>query len=660
MVEEVFSLERGVARSARACINRQIADRYQLRVEPRVSVRHCYREATERPRLEILEICFLLLVLGLILVKIPATRYDMRLNSHRGYPPGFYHQPPAGSKLGQQLLVTFSFPRNIQQLKDPVSSRSRRDLQFLEAFRVIQMIRVVIVHVVLALAKVPQANTAFVESMQYHPLMVIYIAEFQNYIQTFLSISGMLLVVNFAEQPQKTARWKTFLKLLMVRLARLVPVYWFVMLLETSVVRRFMVGPIGHQFVGEGFQNCRRWWWANLLFINNFTSKKDTCLLPTWYLATEIQLFVIGLAAVMLIWKFPRLRVLFFAIMFTYAGLFPTLASYLSRLPPAMTTDLKTSANLLRAHPYQMALYFPFHQNIGAYTFGMFAGFIYLRYRDSKRSLLHSNSFKYLFKLATLLYLVCILSVYWMVIYRTKLHRLVLAIYSTVFKQSWAIETTFLQLFLALSSSNYWWKRALSHPIFGVGGKLCYCIFLIHFIVIEMVFGQAPEPVVTSIRSGISFGTQVFMWSLSLGALLAIYVEQPAANLLKLALGTRKQDSETSPALENNKSLLKRPDDDEDDDDDGPGPTERSNHLSGFTPEPETLPSSQALAIVPTRVYKRKKCPDPSIVTPLTSVHLPDMATSTSTASSLTIVQILILLLGREIPTTSSVDANER
>lgn len=120
--------------------------------------------------------------------------------------------------------------------------------------------------------KVPQSNTDYMEMLQEDPTLIFFVAEFQNYIQTFLSISGMLLTINFLEHIRKNPdfSYSIFWDKLKNRLCRILPAYAFVILVECAIIHRYLDGPIGQQFIGEAEQNCRRWWWANLLFFNNY------------------------------------------------------------------------------------------------------------------------------------------------------------------------------------------------------------------------------------------------------------------------------------------------------------------------------------------------------------------------------------------------------
>lgn len=145
------------------------------------------------------------------------------------------------------------------------------------------MMRVVLLHIVLALAKMPKVNPDATEHILHRPPVTLYVAEFQNYVQTFFSISGMLLTINFLEHTRKNPHFEAryWLDRLRARLYRIVPAYAFILLLEVSITRRFMVGPLAQQMIGESQTQCRKWWWNNLLFVNNYVAPEQPVSDPT-------------------------------------------------------------------------------------------------------------------------------------------------------------------------------------------------------------------------------------------------------------------------------------------------------------------------------------------------------------------------------------------
>ncbi|XP_069125479.1 nose resistant to fluoxetine protein 6-like [Argopecten irradians] len=64
---------------------------------------------------------------------------------------------------------------------------------------------------------------------------------------------------------------------------RLTPAYMLVLFLEKSLFR----------YVGDE-PNCRETWWTNLLYINNLYNRRKMCFGWSWYLANDMQFYVVS------------------------------------------------------------------------------------------------------------------------------------------------------------------------------------------------------------------------------------------------------------------------------------------------------------------------------------------------------------------------------
>mgnify|MGYP000296263132 CR=1 FL=1 len=134
-------------------------------------------------------------------------------------------------------------------------------------------------------------------------------------VDTFLVISGYLLVIVIARKAptllrhQKGGAYRrgevgTFFKLIGLRLLRIFPLYLLCMGFFTQVAPHVYLvgeendggGPFWYQW-DSLLQPCRDYGWTNLLFINNFVpfekSNTETCFYHSWYLAVDMQLFVL-------------------------------------------------------------------------------------------------------------------------------------------------------------------------------------------------------------------------------------------------------------------------------------------------------------------------------------------------------------------------------
>ncbi|GFX14353.1 hypothetical protein TNCV_1768471 [Trichonephila clavipes] len=86
------------------------------------------------------------------------------------------------------------------------------------------------------------------------------------------------------------------------RLWRLIPSYYFILLCAT-LVPLMSSGPLFHDTMLNSIYPCFKYWWRNVLFINNFYDMTNMCMLHTWYVSADLQLYLVSLVAVLpLIW----------------------------------------------------------------------------------------------------------------------------------------------------------------------------------------------------------------------------------------------------------------------------------------------------------------------------------------------------------------------
>ncbi|KAL9693697.1 hypothetical protein quinque_012982 [Culex quinquefasciatus] len=524
----------------RACIGQQLKDGYDLQIEPDVQVYYCYNKTNETPPLVVIIIAILV---------IYSTAYDLTLQTAQKFPQNYFSTPHKTSQ--DNLRTAFSFPRNIRRLREPLNTEIRQDLSFLESFRFIQMMRVVLLHIVLALAKMPKVNPDATEHILHRPPVMLYVAEFQNYVQTFFSISGMLLTINFLEHTRKNPHFEAryWLDRLRARLYRIVPAYAFILLLEVSITRRFMVGPLAQQMIGESQTQCRKWWWNNLLFVNNYVAPEQPCLLQTWYLSADMQLFLLGITTLTLIWRWPPLKKYLLTAGILWGICCVAIVTYAKNLPPLMSKNLKLYNDYNFGHGY-FQLYIPFHMNITVYFAGMWAGFLYYRFREARSFFFKLQLQWTVLWILIVLYFLSLFTGAWVVQNQATLPALFLALYATWFKHAWGLLSTIMQLRTALSIARSRFRTFFSHPIFAVLGKLCYSFYLIHVTVIMQVLGSAKQPIYFSIRGIFDFFLTIWMRTFLYGALLCLLIELPANVALKELFESKSSKKSPVPTSE--------------------------------------------------------------------------------------------------------------
>ena len=91
--------------------------------------------------------------------------------------------------------------------------------------------------------------------------------------------------------------------LLLARVVRILPLYAMCLGFYTQIAPQLGGGPFWHQWI-DLLKPCHDAIWTNLLFVNNFLPLDrptiDTCFYHSWYLAVDMQLFV--LAPLLVFW----------------------------------------------------------------------------------------------------------------------------------------------------------------------------------------------------------------------------------------------------------------------------------------------------------------------------------------------------------------------
>lgn len=126
-----------------------------------------------------------------------------------------------------------------------------------------------------------------------------------NLVQTFFFISGFLNSITLLTYINKNnaKNFLVFVKIIIYRIIRFVPVLLFLVLLHATWLHKFDDGPYWDRFMVYERQSCRKNMWTNLLLINNYVSGDMKCMVHTWYLASDFHLAVIGTALLLVVAK---------------------------------------------------------------------------------------------------------------------------------------------------------------------------------------------------------------------------------------------------------------------------------------------------------------------------------------------------------------------
>uniref|UniRef100_T1J952 Nose resistant-to-fluoxetine protein N-terminal domain-containing protein n=1 Tax=Strigamia maritima TaxID=126957 RepID=T1J952_STRMM len=113
-------------------------------------------------------------------------------------------------------------------------------------------------------------------------------------VDTFFVLSGLLVTYLYLKEHEKKDGKISWLKFYFHRYWRLTPVYAVVLFLFYNILSPYYIDSPFWSDQGLSGDKCDKYWWVNLLYINNLLDLSDSCMGHTWYLANDMQFFVIS------------------------------------------------------------------------------------------------------------------------------------------------------------------------------------------------------------------------------------------------------------------------------------------------------------------------------------------------------------------------------
>ncbi|KAF8782074.1 Nose resistant to fluoxetine protein 6 like protein [Argiope bruennichi] len=281
--------------------------------------------------------------------------------------------------IGLRILLSFSVITNFQKLTSTKTSS--------DSFSCLHGIRF------LTITWVVLAHTYFYPGCflsRYRLLFRIYDFASETFTQmmtngsecvdTFFFMGGMLLSY-FSLKHVKVDKKRFDVKALILhRIWRIVPVYYFILLCG-MLVPLMGSGPMFEDTMEDSIYPCFRYWWRNLLFINNFFNMSEMCMLHFWYVACDMQLFLVSVVVLLAFMRSEKVGLFMSALIILSSIIYSGVITY--------TKDLMPTLTVAYTDPEDRSMFFFYtYGNVlsraGPYFIGILSGYLLIKHRDIK------------------------------------------------------------------------------------------------------------------------------------------------------------------------------------------------------------------------------------------------------------------------------------
>ncbi|XP_066293459.1 nose resistant to fluoxetine protein 6-like isoform X2 [Branchiostoma lanceolatum] len=416
-----------------------------------------------------------------------------------------------------RLLLCFSLYTNIGKLLS--TKQAPGSIKCLHGIRFISMTWVILGHTyVFCIQQFDNPLQAF-ETVQTFTFQAIMNATVS--VDSFFFLSGLLMSYLLLKQIGKNrehGKSVPYGMLYFHRYWRLTPTYMFVLMLYMWVLPYMFSGPFWPPAPLD--PNCGDNWWTNLLYINNVVHEDRMCMGWTWYLANDMQFFVIGVPLVYILYRWQILGIA--------VKLALLLASFITTAVLSWHYDMKAPGGDM------VKYYVKPYCRIGPYLVGVAVGWLLVKI---KRKQTKSTTLSLLTPVG------------WLVAATSA----VAVLYSTYGLYHGTTLQTEPENVLYLTVHRTVWAMALGWVVLacyhGYGGvvdiilswdawvplsRLTYCAYLVHILVMYAVYFTREVPIHYSMFTMVYFFLGHLALSYGLAFLVSVAVEAPLMGVEKI------------------------------------------------------------------------------------------------------------------------------
>ncbi|XP_061170043.1 nose resistant to fluoxetine protein 6-like [Saccostrea echinata] len=429
------------------------------------------------------------------------------------------HQGQKKRKL-QQFLLAFSLSTNGSRVlsTDPLPSST---IQAVSGVKVLSLSWILLFHTHFLTKGSSNISPPWTRHWSFQIIHNAFYA-----VDSFFVISGLLLsYLTLKELRKRDGRlnWPMFY---FHRFWRLTPAMMLVILVNTAYFQYWGSGPYWPSRSTDHDQ-CTRYWWLNLLYIQNFFPIKMQCLRWGWYVACDMQFYVISPLLIYPLYRKPWVGYVIAGAIILIQAVFRGVMSVKLDLSFNSSPNTNVFLNQVYDKPYN---------SVSAYVIGILTG--YIMWKTERRVTIP--------KLCVVLGWILALGSISSLVFGTnefyeghKPSKFVSALYNSFCKTTWGLGLAWI-IFICDVGYGGFVNTFLSARLWSPLTRLTYCAYLVSPIIIIVYHLSQRYLIYNSVMNLIFLFMGFWMASYGIAFFVSLAFEVPMIGLERLLLRRNK------------------------------------------------------------------------------------------------------------------------
>ncbi|XP_063860036.1 uncharacterized protein LOC135100742 isoform X3 [Scylla paramamosain] len=317
---------------------------------------------------------------------------------------------------------------------------------------------------------------------------------------------------------------------------------------QATVMRFFVSGPWSYVWNMYWQPTCAKNWWKDVTFVNNFIQDGGSCLGQTWYIAADMQMYLVAPLIIVPVYFYKNIGKAWLLLLTALSTIIPAAIIYAKDLPPTLLIAIDQSLS----EKYFNLVYLPPWTRTSPWLVGIWVGYIFFKQGNTR----YKMSALVVTVGWTLAAITGLLVVFGMYSYNhfispTPYELMSRLTYGGLHRLAWGAALGWL-VFACHNGYGGVVNRFLSHPMWQPVSRLTYATYLVAFPVQYFLFYNSRDVYYFTHVNAIISTVGAVVIAIGVAVLLSLMAESPIVGIEKLLLRPNPGSSPRKPAVQEN------------------------------------------------------------------------------------------------------------